>query len=74
MQKKGGILLPQRVVEGITEVTEGEDDEGKPERDAFDALFDNAPEKLNVVKKMWFRRTSSQHSEYFTRCSKSTKI
>ncbi|XP_027050344.1 beta-parvin-like [Pocillopora damicornis] len=24
---------------------------GKPERDAFDALFDNAPEKLNVVKK-----------------------
>ena len=22
------------------------------ERDAFDALFDNAPEKLNVVKKV----------------------
>ena len=24
-----------------------------PERDAFDALFENAPEKLNVVKKVW---------------------
>ena len=23
---------------------------------------------------MWFRRTSSQHSEYFTRCSRNTKI
>ena len=23
------------------------------ERDAFDALFDNAPEKLNVVKKVY---------------------
>ncbi|CAH3183843.1 unnamed protein product, partial [Porites lobata] len=44
VQKKGGILLPQKVVEEITEVTEGEED-------AFDALFDNAPEKLNVVKK-----------------------
>ncbi|XP_073251110.1 beta-parvin-like [Porites lutea] len=51
VQKKKGILLPQKVVEEITEVTEGENDEGKPERDAFDALFDNAPEKLNVVKK-----------------------
>lgn len=52
VQKKGGILLPQKIVEEITEATEGEDAEnGKPERDAFDALFDNAPEKLNVVKK-----------------------
>ena len=25
VQKKGGILLPQKVVEGITEVTEGEE-------------------------------------------------
>lgn len=24
------------------------------ERDAFDALFDNAPEKLNVVKKVLY--------------------
>ncbi|EDO40938.1 predicted protein [Nematostella vectensis] len=39
VQKKGGVLVPQRVIEEITE------------RDAFDALFDNAPEKLGVVKK-----------------------
>ncbi|KAK3709317.1 hypothetical protein QZH41_000811 [Actinostola sp. cb2023] len=48
--KKGGLLIPQRVIEEIT----GPDDDmmdGKPERDAFDALFDNAPEKLGVVKK-----------------------
>ncbi|CAH3184791.1 unnamed protein product, partial [Porites lobata] len=44
VQKKGGILLPQKVVQEITEVTKGEED-------TFDALFDNAPEKLNVVKK-----------------------
>jgi parvin len=50
VQKKNGMLIPQRVVEVIT----GPDDDmmdGKPERDAFDALFDNAPEKLGVVKK-----------------------
>ncbi|CAH3141208.1 unnamed protein product [Pocillopora meandrina] len=52
VQKKGGILLPNRIVEEITAPNEGEDvQNGKPERDAFDALFDNAPEKLNVVKK-----------------------
>lgn len=52
VQKKGGILLPMKVVEEITAANEGEDAQnGKPERDAFDALFDNAPEKLNVVKK-----------------------
>ncbi|XP_074607464.1 beta-parvin-like [Acropora palmata] len=52
VQKKGGILLPQKVVEEITEASGGEGQEnGKPERDAFDALFDNAPEKLTVVKK-----------------------
>ncbi|XP_068706017.1 beta-parvin-like isoform X2 [Montipora capricornis] len=52
VQKKGGILLPQKVIEEITATSEGEAAEnGKPERDAFDALFDNAPEKLNVVKK-----------------------
>ncbi|XP_020892762.1 alpha-parvin [Exaiptasia diaphana] len=50
VQKKNGMLIPQRVVEEITG-PDADMMDGKPERDAFDALFDNAPEKLGVVKK-----------------------
>ncbi|XP_048578393.1 alpha-parvin [Nematostella vectensis] len=50
VQKKGGVLVPQRVIEEITGPDHDEED-GRQERDAFDALFDNAPEKLGVVKK-----------------------
>ncbi|CAH3183200.1 unnamed protein product, partial [Porites lobata] len=51
VQKKGGILLPQKVVQEITEESLVFFFFSFLERDAFDALFDNAPEKLNVVKK-----------------------
>jgi len=49
VQKRDGILHTRQVVEEIT----GANDTmgGKFERDAFDTLFDHAPDKLSVVKK-----------------------
>lgn len=47
--KRDGMLQTKRVVEDITTVN---DDIGaRFERDAFDTLFDHAPDKLNLVKK-----------------------
>uniref|UniRef100_A0A6Q2ZCS6 Calponin-homology (CH) domain-containing protein n=1 Tax=Esox lucius TaxID=8010 RepID=A0A6Q2ZCS6_ESOLU len=50
VQKREGILQSRQVLEEIT----GNTDKtigNIPERDAFDTLFDHAPDKLNVVKK-----------------------
>ncbi|XP_045196015.1 beta-parvin-like [Mercenaria mercenaria] len=49
VQKRDGMLQPRRVAEEITGTNE--DVGGKFERDAFDTLFDHAPDKLNLVKK-----------------------
>lgn len=49
VQKRDGMLLPRRVAEEITTVNE--DIGARFERDAFDTLFDHAPDKLNLVKK-----------------------
>ncbi|XP_046713837.1 parvin, alpha b isoform X1 [Silurus meridionalis] len=49
VQKREGILQSQQVLEEITGNTEALS--GRHERDAFDTLFDHAPDKLNVVKK-----------------------
>ena len=47
-KKEGGVLIPRKVIE---EITAANDDIGlRFERDAFDTLFDHAPEKLQVVK------------------------
>lgn len=47
--KRDGILQTKKVVEDITTIN---DDIGaRFERDAFDTLFDHAPDKLNLVKK-----------------------
>lgn len=43
------MLQPRRVAEDITTVNE--DIGARFERDAFDTLFDHAPDKLNLVKK-----------------------
>jgi len=49
VQKKDGILVHRVITE---ELTQQYDDLGlKSERDAFDTLFDHAPDKLQVVKK-----------------------
>ncbi|KAF6028107.1 PARVA [Bugula neritina] len=49
VQKQGGILHSWKVSE---EITGANDDIGaRFERDAFDTLFDHAPDKLSVVKK-----------------------
>ncbi|KRT80780.1 Actin binding protein [Oryctes borbonicus] len=49
VQKINGILSPKTVNEAVTSAY---DDIGmKCERDAFDTLFDHAPDKLQVVKK-----------------------
>ncbi len=49
VQKKDGILVHRVIAE---ELTSQYDDLGlKCERDAFDTLFDHAPDKLQVVKK-----------------------
>ncbi|CAN8022728.1 unnamed protein product, partial [Ixodes persulcatus] len=49
VQKRNGILHPRTVQE---ELTSTYDDLGmRVERDAFDTLFDHAPDKLQVVKK-----------------------
>jgi hypothetical protein len=50
-QKKDGSLSHRTVLE---EITSTYDDLGmRCERDAFDTLFDHAPDKLQVVKKVW---------------------
>jgi len=49
VQKRDGILRSKTVPEDIT--GNYNDKEPKTERDAFDTLFDHAPEKLVVVKK-----------------------
>ncbi|KAL3883026.1 hypothetical protein ACJMK2_029325, partial [Sinanodonta woodiana] len=49
VQKRDGVLQPRRVAEEITGTNE--DVGGRFERDAFDTLFDHAPDKLNLVKK-----------------------
>jgi len=49
VQKRDGMLNTRKVVE---EITCSNDEFGRGiERDAFDTLFDHAPDKLNVVKK-----------------------
>ncbi|XP_072045157.1 beta-parvin-like isoform X2 [Amphiura filiformis] len=49
IQKKDNILQAKRTKENITATNEAIG--GRFERDAFDTLFDHAPDKLNVVKK-----------------------
>uniref|UniRef100_A0A8C4QL06 Parvin, alpha a n=1 Tax=Eptatretus burgeri TaxID=7764 RepID=A0A8C4QL06_EPTBU len=49
VQKRRGALQTRQVQEKIT--TTSESMIGRYERDAFDTLFDHAPDKLNVVKK-----------------------
>lgn len=50
LQKKDGALCHRTVQEQITSTY---DDLGmRCERDAFDTLFDHAPDKLQVVKKV----------------------
>ncbi|TRY89832.1 hypothetical protein DNTS_026120 [Danionella cerebrum] len=49
LKKREGILQSRQVMEEITGNTEALS--GRHERDAFDTLFDHAPDKLNVVKK-----------------------
>uniref|UniRef100_A0A8C6SF48 Parvin, alpha a n=1 Tax=Neogobius melanostomus TaxID=47308 RepID=A0A8C6SF48_9GOBI len=55
VQKREGILQSRQIQEEITGNTEGADNgyviHFFTERDAFDTLFDHAPDKLNVVKK-----------------------
>lgn len=54
-QKKDGSLSHRTVLE---EITSTYDDLGmRCERDAFDTLFDHAPDKLQVVKKVWLSYT-----------------
>lgn len=55
-QKKEGSLSHRTVLE---EITSTYDDLGmRCERDAFDTLFDHAPDKLQVVKKVCLCNTS----------------
>uniref|UniRef100_A0A3B3CB10 Parvin, alpha a n=1 Tax=Oryzias melastigma TaxID=30732 RepID=A0A3B3CB10_ORYME len=49
VRKREGILQSRQIQEEITGNTEAFS--GRHERDAFDTLFDHAPDKLNVVKK-----------------------
>ncbi|XP_055505306.1 alpha-parvin isoform X2 [Leucoraja erinacea] len=49
VQKREGILQSRHIQEEITGNVEALS--GRHERDAFDTLFDHAPDKLNVVKK-----------------------
>ncbi|XP_038873532.1 parvin, alpha a [Salvelinus namaycush] len=49
VQKREGILQSRQIQEEITGNTGALS--GRHERDAFDTLFDHAPDKLNVVKK-----------------------
>eukprot|EP00794_Sanderia_malayensis_P008633 gene8633-9565_t len=50
VQKRQGVLRSKTVPENVTEDF-GLDADSRQERDAFDTLFDHAPEKLSVVKK-----------------------
>ncbi|KAK2726126.1 beta-parvin-like isoform X2 [Artemia franciscana] len=49
VQKREGMLNPRRVTEEITQTYSDYGQRG--ERDAFDTLFDHAPDKLKIVKK-----------------------
>lgn len=50
VQKQNGILYPRQEYERITSTY---DEVGmRCEKDAFDTLFEHAPEKLQVVKKV----------------------
>ncbi|KAK1804585.1 hypothetical protein P4O66_020578 [Electrophorus voltai] len=49
VQKREGLLQTRQIQEEITGNTEALS--GRHERDAFDTLFDHAPDKLSVVKK-----------------------
>ncbi|XP_070542635.1 beta-parvin-like isoform X1 [Ptychodera flava] len=49
LQKKDGMLHTRHVTEEITSTNDAIG--GRFERDAFDTLFDHAPDKLSVVKK-----------------------
>jgi parvin len=49
VQKRDGVLQSQRIVKEFTRTND--DIGGRFERDAFDTLFDHAPDKLNVVKR-----------------------
>ena len=49
VQKKDGLLVHRVIAEELT--TQYDDLGLKCERDAFDTLFDHAPDKLQVVKK-----------------------
>ncbi|XP_019646407.1 PREDICTED: beta-parvin-like isoform X2 [Branchiostoma belcheri] len=49
VQRRDGQLATRKVVEELT--TTNDMMQGKFERDAFDTLFDHAPDKLNVVKR-----------------------
>ncbi|KAB1269533.1 Beta-parvin, partial [Camelus dromedarius] len=50
LQKREGLLHSSHVTEELTTTTEMM--MGRFERDAFDTLFDHAPDKLSVVKKL----------------------
>lgn len=52
-QKRDGALNHRTVLEEIT--SHYEDVGMRCERDAFDTLFDHAPDKLQVVKKVSFK-------------------
>jgi hypothetical protein len=61
-QKKDGSLSHRTVLE---EITATYDDLGmRCERDAFDTLFDHAPDKLQVVKKVWLSYTKYSFKGY----------
>uniref|UniRef100_A0A8C0KV57 Parvin alpha n=1 Tax=Canis lupus dingo TaxID=286419 RepID=A0A8C0KV57_CANLU len=51
VQKREGILQSRQIQEEITGLCSTLHFSVFPERDAFDTLFDHAPDKLNVVKK-----------------------
>uniref|UniRef100_A0A8D0GB97 Parvin alpha n=1 Tax=Sphenodon punctatus TaxID=8508 RepID=A0A8D0GB97_SPHPU len=51
VQKREGILQSRQIQEEITGNTEYVNTAAASKRDAFDTLFDHAPDKLNVVKK-----------------------
>lgn len=49
IQKRDGALITRKLIREITRANE--DVGSRTERDAFDTLFDHAPDKLNVVKR-----------------------
>lgn len=56
VKKKQGQLVHQRVKERLT--SEYDDVGMRCERDAFDTLFDHAPDKLQIVKKVTVKEPS----------------